>query len=100
MLTLSQLPAEVDDELQQQKTDGQEEQQAKHPERQKAVDLSEEQGPFSPGAAQNLHAASERRAGRIKWQKKISERGEEFVTITQPEGAMKTEEESCLPAAV
>lgn len=32
-LNLSQLPAEVDDELQEQQTDGQEEQQAKHPER-------------------------------------------------------------------
>lgn len=33
LLTLSQLPAEVDDELQEQQADGQEEQQAKHPER-------------------------------------------------------------------
>ncbi|KAL7387858.1 hypothetical protein ABVT39_002638 [Epinephelus coioides] len=65
MPTLSEFPAEVDDELQQQQTDRQEQQQAKQPERKKAVRLSvclrdgpsQEQSQVSPGATEHLHTA-------------------------------------------
>lgn len=64
-LNLSEFPAEVDDELQQQQTDRQEQQQAKQPERKKAVRLSvclrdgpsQEQSQVSPGATEHLHTA-------------------------------------------
>lgn len=66
--TLSDLPAEVDDQLQQQQADRQEQQQNKQPEREEAVclsvclhhGLSKEQSQISPGAAQHLHAAAAR----------------------------------------
>lgn len=65
MPTLSEFPAEVDNQLQQQQTHGQKQQQAKQPERKKAVcpsvrlcdGLSKEQSQISPGAAQHLHTA-------------------------------------------
>lgn len=65
MPTLSELPAEVDNQLQQQHTDRQEQQQAAEPERKKAAclsvrlcdGLSKEQSQISPGAAEHLHAA-------------------------------------------
>lgn len=65
MPTLSELPAEVDNQLQQQHTDRQEQQQATEPERKKAArlsvrlcdGLSEEQSQISPGATEHLHAA-------------------------------------------
>lgn len=65
MPTLSQFPAEVDDQLQQQQTGGQEQQQAEQPQWEKAVcltfrlcdGLSKEHGYISPGATQYLHIA-------------------------------------------
>lgn len=59
--TLPELPAEVDDQLQQQQTDGQEQEQAEEPERAEAVresvcpSLAKQQGHVGPGAAQHLH---------------------------------------------
>lgn len=72
MPTLSDFPAEVDDQLQQQQTDGQEQQQAEQPERNKAVclpvrrgeGLSKEQSQVSPGATQHLHSAPARGGSR------------------------------------
>lgn len=65
MPTLSEFPAEVDDQLHQQETDRQEEQRAEQQERKKAVCLSvclceclsKEQSHVSPGATQRRHAA-------------------------------------------
>lgn len=64
-LSLSEFPAEVDNQLQQQHTDRQEKQQAEEPERKKAAclsvrlrdGLSKNQSQISPGATQHLHTA-------------------------------------------
>lgn len=76
MPTLSEFPAEVDNQLQQQQTDRQKQQEAQEPEKKKAAclsiclcdGLSQEQSHVSPGAAQHLHAApvqqSEKRRGQ------------------------------------
>lgn len=76
MPTLSEFPAEVDDQLQQQQTDRQEQQQAEQPERKKAVclsvrlcdGLSKEQSHISPGATQNLHTAP-------AWEEQMEKKG-------------------------
>lgn len=66
--TLPELPAEVDDELQQQQAHAQEQQQAEEPQRPELVHvcvrlpdgLTKQQGHVSPGAAQHLHQACAR----------------------------------------